>query len=554
MSTNSSSIPMNDCGISKPRALVSLSENQKRWQWINNNDFYAALPAPYYSFYNNWVRLWLYWADGYVPWIHGTSNGLLSTNIGTMIVDRATDCVFGGNLMFANTRKPKTVVERDGKTIGKALDFISNKWAYDVDLKSKIKLAIKYAFAGGFSLLKINMHAGELWIDALRADRFYVAKTSKDEITKCVSILNFYEDTTDKKNGKRYMLIEERYYAEIGIMGINGKRFPAVEYKIYDTSVPIQYLSGAHDSCTRWEQLPKCVKEAFKSDYSFRLNEPQAMNGLNDLGVYLLKGSDTIQNVPQVGLGESILANVLNYLYEFDFYNTCFNTDMYLARGRVLIPKYMQSPKVANNAAANVGLDDFAYTKIESPNPDAQKPEPIQFQLRSQEWKEARNTLLENIATNIGFSVSTIASYLNDGSNRTAREVSAEESATTLFIENNRRRLEEPINKMLKQVLRFYGYIDDVEVRWSRAGMTNQTVLVDTLTKAVQAGLISRKKAHAAYNYDDDEEQNNEDYALVEQEEKNRSFGQDMFNDSNYFGDEINEDGDGEDKQGGSAM
>ena len=522
MSTNSSNVAMNNCGITQPRTFVSLSENQKRWQWINNNDFYSVLPAPYYSFYNNWVRLWLYWADGYVPWVHGTTNGLLSTNIGTMIVDRATDCVFGGNLMFANTRKPRTIIDKDGKPIGKALDFISNDWNFDVDLKAKIKLAIKYAFAGGFSILKLNMHGGELWLDALRADRFYLAKTTRGDIQKCVSILNFYEDVTRKNNSRHFVLIEERRYEEIGVMGLGGKKIPVVEYKMYDTSVPIQYVSGVRDGYVDWEQLPKNVREAFNSEYSFKLNEPQAMNGLNDLGVYLLKGSDTIQNVPQVDLGESILANVLNYLYEYDFYNTCFNTDMYLARGRVLVPKYMQSPKAQSQGNANVGLDDFVYTKIDSPNPDATKPEPIQFSLRSAEWKEARNTLLENIATNIGFSVSTIASYLNDSSNRTAREVSAEESATTLFIENNRRRFESPINDMLKAVLRYYGYIDDVEIRWSRAGMTNQTVLVDTLTKAVNSGLISRKKAHDAYNYDDDEEQNAEDYALVEKEEATR--------------------------------
>ena len=292
---------------------------------------------------------------------------------------------------------------------------------------------------------------------------------------------------------------------------------------MYETSTPIQYLTGAHDSYTDWEQLPKCVHEAFTSEYSFKLNTPQAMNGFSDLGVYLLKGSDTIQNVPQLDLGESILANVMNYLYEYDFYNTCFNTDMYLARGRILIPKYMQSPKVAQNQQVNnIGLDDFAYTKVESSNPDAMKPEAVQFDLRAGDWKEARNTLLENIATNIGFSVSTIASYLNDASNRTAREVSAEESATTLFIENNRRRFEAPINNMIKSVLRFYGYIDDVEIRWSRAGMTNQTVLVDTLSKAVEKGLISQKKAHDQYNYDDDEEQNAEDYAIVEKEQAQR--------------------------------
>ena len=178
-------------------------------------------------------------------------------------------------------------------------------------------------------------------------------------------------------------------------------------------------------------------------------------------------------------------------------------------------------------------FDSFMYTKYEALNNEGNKPEPIQFALRSAEWKEARNILIESMATGIGMSVSTLASYLSDGSNRTAREVSAEESATTLFVENMRRRFEAPINQMLRAVLRFYGYIDDVEIRWTRAGMTNQTVLVDTLAKAVQAGLISQKKAHHAFNFDDDEEQNEEDYALVVEAQK----AQEAANSASIWGD-----------------
>lgn len=512
---------MNNVGLTQPRPVLSVVENQRRWQWVNNQDFYKLIPAPYHSFYNNWVRLWLYWYDGYVPWVHGTANGLLSTSIGTTIVNRSADSVFGGNIMFANARKPLVMTENEGKPIGKALDFISNNWSKEVDLKSRIKTAIRNAFAGGFSLLKLNVHEGKLWVDGLRADRFYIAKTGLGNIRKCVSILGFYDHMTpDNKQGKRYALMEERRYEEIGMF---GKEIPVVEYKMYDNSVPIQFFSGSRDNFIDWKQLPKSVREAFKEEYSFELNKPQALNGFNNLGVYLLKGSDDVSNVPQIGLGESLLSTILNYLYEFDFYNTCFNTDMYLSRGRVMLPKYMQGPQAGQaQGNQNIGLDSFMYTKFESPNTDATKPEAIQFELRSAEWKEARNILLESMATNIGISVSTLASYLNDGSNRTAREVSAEESATTLFIENNRRRFEQPINEMLKDVLRFYGYIDDVEIRWSRAGMTNQTVLVDTLTKAVNAGLISQKKAHDQYNYDDDEEQNAEDYALVEKEQASR--------------------------------
>lgn len=498
----------------QPRTALSVVENQKRWQWTNNNAFYSMLPSAYYTFYNNWVRLWLRWYDGYVPWVHGGQYGLLSTCIGTTIVNRAADSVFGGNLMFANARKPTAYTERDGKRIGTAMDFISNKWAGSVDFRGKVKRAVKDAFAGGFSLIKINKTCGELWIDTLRADRFFIAKTGRGDIIKVVSVLSFYDDAIPgKTDTKRYCLIEERRYEEIGFP---PKKVPVIEYKMYDTSVQIQYLS-INDNFVRWEDLPKSVRFAFKEEYDCELNKPQAMNGFDNLGCYILRGSDDVSNVPQIGLGESLLANILNYLYEYDFYNTCFNTDMYLARGRVLVPKPMQSPQAATGAQ-NAGLDDFLYTKVETLNTDQQKPEAIQFELRADSWTQARNMLLECIATSIGMSVSTLASYLNDGSNRTAREVSAEENATTLFIENARRRFEAPLNELLSDVLRYYGYVDDVEVRWSRSGMTNITVLVDTLSRAVQSRLISNKKAHNAFNYDDDEEQNEEDWLLVEKE------------------------------------
>ena len=506
------------------RVSAAMAMNQKMWQMTSNERFYSMLPAPYVMFYRNWVKQWLYWYDGYVPYVHGGSAGLLSTSIGTTIVNRCADQVFGGNVMFANSRKPRlTTKNADGKTIGQALDFISNDWIKRVNGKTVLKKCAKDALGGGFSLLKLNKKNNELWLDELRADRFYLDKVG-EEIRKCVCVLSFYEGIAEQ-NEDRYALIEERRYESVGIL---GEEFPVVEYKMYKTSVPIQYFTGVQDNCIRWEQLPKHVRTAFKDQYGsgIRLNEPRALNGFTDLGVYLMLASDGVSAVPQVNLGESLLANITTYLYEYDFYNTCFNTDMYLARGRVLVPKSMKNPAMARGGDPRYansqpkGLDEFMYTKYEALNNEGNKPEAIQFSLRSAEWREARNILIESIATGIGMSVSTLASYISDGSNRTAREVSAEESATTLFVENMRRRFEVPINAMLKAVLRFYGYVDDVEIRWTRAGMTNQTVLVDTLARAKEAGLISGKKAHHAFNFDDDEEQNEEDYALVQEEQK----------------------------------
>ena len=514
----------------QPRSSLAVVDNQKRFQWVNNNEFYSMIPSPYLGFYQNWVRFWLQWADGYVPFIHGGQYGLLSTGIGASIVNLVTDKVVGAGIMFKNARKPKELkVNEEGKPIGQALDFFSSNWALESDFNNKVKQAIKFSYAGGFSLLKLNVTDGELWCDALRNDRFFLDITQNGKIRRCVSAISFYNDMTpDNKVDKKYGLVEERYYAKIGLF---DTEIPVVEYKIYDSSTQIQNLDIERTNYIGWEQLPGRVRKAFKEEYgNVKLNEPQALNGFQDLGVYLFKGSSDISNVPQIGLGESILANITTYLYQYDHCNTAFNTDIYLARGRVLLPKYMQ--KGDANGSSPRGFDDFLFTKLESANPEQGKPEAVQFNLRAQEWKETRNFILENIASGIKISASSLASYLQGGSMRTAREVSAEEDATTLFVENARLRYTPVINKVIAQVLRYFGYVDDVEVRWSRAGMTNQSVLVDTLTKAVNGGLISPQKAHSLFNYDDDEEQQLEDYKKVEEAkatQQNSIFGGEGF-------------------------
>lgn len=534
--------PRTSINHEQPRFSLIAAANQRGRQWVGSGDFYALLPSAYQSFYQNWVRFWLSWYDGYVPSIHGSQSPLVSTGIATTIVNRTADIVFGGDVMFANARKPKDVVLIGEKTVGKALDFISNNWFKKVRGQAVLKNAGRMALAGGWSLLKLNKANGELWVDSIRADRFYFEKVGS-ELRRVVCLLSTFDNTTAKNDG-RYVVVEDRHFEELSMFGDDC---PVVEYKIYKTFVSVQYAQGFMDQeSLTWDQLPKCVKKAFKAKFGdARINEPQAINGFKTLGCYLLYASDGVSNVPSVDLGESILANVTAYLYEYEYYNTAFLTDMYLARGRVILPKFMQSPHARSDSPQ--GFDDFLFTNVphlDNMNPEASKPQPVQFEMRSEAWRSARNTLLENIATGIGLSVSTLASYLNDAGNRTAREVSAEESATTLFVENMRRRFEMPINDMLSDVLRFYGYVDDVEIRWTRAGMTNQSVMVDVLTQAVNAGLISQKKAHHSFNYDDDEEQNEEDFLLVQKEKQ--AEREMPFNEVDYYGDQTDDENDGQ--------
>lgn len=509
-------IDVNNC--QQTRATLSFAGNQALFRRTQNNDFYSIVPSPYFTYYQNWVRVDLAWYDGYVPWIHGGTNGLLSTGIGTSIVNRCADSVFGGSLMFKNARKPQD--KKNG--IGVALDFISNKWMNETDGEQVIKKTARNALAGGFSALKLNNAGGVLWLDGLRADRFY-ADLSHGKVMKFGCALAFFNGMTSKEDQTRYVLIEERRFENLGLF----EKIPVVEYKIYATSAPIQFYQGAgNENFIPWEQLPKIVRSAFKEQYgSMMLNKPQALNGFSDLGVYILNASDGISAIPDLEFGESILNNVETYLYEYDYWNTALNTEMYLSRGRVIVPKRFISPLAELAGSRPNGLDEFLYTECDaSPNGEPNKPQPVQFELRAEQFRSIRDTLLQCIAAGIGISVSTLASYLNDGgAQKTAHQVDSETDATTKWVEAMRRRFEKPINAMLAQVLRFYGYTDDVEVRWTRAGFTNQSELVTTLSAAINAGMISRKKAHHQFNIDEDEEQNEQDYKQVLEEEKARN-------------------------------
>lgn len=523
---NSPAVPATSGGFGQIQAATM--------NWVNNTQFYSLVNPFYRSFYEQWVRNWLAWYDGYVPGIHEGSSGLLSSKIGTTIVNRATDTVLGGGLMFHDAHTPTELEEDDrGKKTGlvasKALRYITNQFVAESDFVSVVKRAIRNAFAGGSSLLKLNRaDDGTLWLEAVRMDRFYASVDFRGRVISAKSYIASYNDTAP--NGDTvgaFYIVEERFF--------DGKQ-PMIDYKVYRSSGQVNmsaYGTGTAESLS-WSNIPRKIAQAIKTDYgTLRFGEPQKLPFKDSLGCELLKATDGISNLPQMQFGESILANTMAYLYLYDYYISALSGDMYLGRGRVLLSKPFQrgqgtgkGPGVQSNY--NSGLDSFVYTMVETLSTEEQKPVTLQFDLRANDWKEIRNNLLESIATAIGISVGTLASYLSDASNRTAREISSEESATTLFVEEKRRLLEVPINRLLHTVTAYKGFTDCVEIRWSKAGFTNPQVQAQTLSLAVQSGLMSKKKAHRLFNVDEDQEQVEADWLEVQMDavkEQNSVFG-----------------------------
>ncbi|MBE6555528.1 MAG: hypothetical protein E7663_04770 [Ruminococcaceae bacterium] len=468
-------------------------------------------PEYYRAFYERGVRRWLAWYDGYVSEVHGSGTaGIVSTQIGRILVDRANDAVFGGGIMFQNENAPCLV---DEKGVSRSLTAISDRWAPRARFAAHVKQACKYAMAGGTGLLKLNRDTrGELWIDAYRADRFFPVLDMAGNVEEVKTVLTVFGGERDAS----FALCEERYYKDT----VLTRRIPVRCFSVYRLS---RGVGNALSSRVDWKAIPRNFKQYLAKNYGhIRIDEEQALP-FATLGCYAFRYTDGCEWYGDIGLGESMLAPIMQCLLSYDYYWSAFNTDMYLGRGRVILKKQFKPRNDAEGGNYNAGLDSFVYEQVPSYTPEEQKPVPIQFELRAADWREIRNNLMESMAFALGLSVGTLASFLSDASNRTAREISAEESATARFVEARRKQFEGPANDCLRDVCLYYGFTDLVTVRWSLAGQTNIDAVSTRVMQEYREGIRSLKSAVCAINPDLDEHQVLEEIERIERDGHKRA-------------------------------
>lgn len=493
-----------------PMNAVQTFNTYWQYSFMDNSAFYQMIPDSYYDFANRWVRNWLWWYDGWVPHFHNQNNGIQATRIATALCDKTAKKVIGGRIMYKNAGQ-----EHSGSNVelNKALSFISTKWAKESDFSSCIKRAVKYACAGGTALIKLNKNNKGLWCEPLRFDSFMVSCDFSGEINEVFSFLQQYTDMTKKEDV--YYLVEHRYFGEYQLSdGTVLKKAPLIEYvacRNKGNNTNARYLSMKSEKI-EVKSLPRKIRESIIKDYGvLECDTPFILPFSDYLGVELVKWTECISNLPNLPFGESLLSTILPYLASWDYHHSALDTDMYLGRGRVLA----SSNSLDNvNGNYNSGLDSFVITKLPYSSED-NAPIPLQFNLRATEWTAIRDLLVQDIAINTGLNISTIASFLTDNTARTAREVSTEENETAGFVDDKRELIEKPFNNIIKRVLRYYGYVDDVVIRWSSAGLTNRMTLTEIINMAMQGGFLSKYKAVQMFNYDDDDAQVQEEYERI---------------------------------------
>lgn len=512
--------------------------NYYTYSFISRSTFYAMIGPLYYSFMSRFVRNWLWWNDGYVPYFHNSERGIPSTHIGGALVDKIAKKVVGGRVMFKNAGK-----DASANNANDALLFIGTDWANNTNFESVIKKAARYAAAAGTALVKLNKDDKGLWAEALRFDQFICSVGPRGNVEEAKCFLQLFTDlgVRNYKEGDSftgYYVVEYRHFDDYKrATGEIIHNAPVVEYAIHRQSGSItngQYISQNMAERVPFKELPTKIRRAVGKAYSgIRFDTPTLLPFVDHLGAELVRWTDGVNGLPELPFGESFLAPIIAYLQSWDYYYAAANTDMYLGRGRVMVPKQFIA-QGNDQAEYNSGLDSFQYTQWQTTDPEGQKPLPIQFDLRATSWSEIRNRLIQDISINTGVSATTIASFLNDSSAKTAREISTEENETAEYVNDQRAILEKPINRLLSIVTKYYGYSDQVVVRWSISGLTNRYTNAEIITMGLNAGFISRRKGVQMFNFDDDEAQVQEEYDAIvkEQESARNQFPDDPFGDS----------------------
>jgi hypothetical protein len=464
---------------------ISSLNPQLTYSYVIRDTFYQLVPGEFKQYYYHNIRQNLNWYQGYVPEFHDPRNGIFSTRIANSVVKEITKLIVGGKVFFANRYKEKNPENNVNEDLETWLKYVDQ-----YNIQDFVRKLVEYAAAGGTSLIVENINLkGHLVPKVMRIDQCFYTTDFSGEVMTYTGFLKSYTADVDKGNGRdkftnNYYLLETRYY--------NDKNEPVIRINVksgLSSVVTAQSFDAVETTDCQWEQLPKRIKEKIKRDYGnmFRIGEEKVIP-FEDLGVIVAKYTAT-NTIPEVDMGESAIANVISYFIAYEQAFAEMITDLYLARGKVLLPQQMSNPLDPSNAYYS-DFDGMLFTKFPYMGQEEQKPQSIQFELRAEEWVKVRNNFVESIASQIGVSGSDIFSYLRDasGSSKTATQIASEAQKTISYIEEKRAMFTGYINRFIQHWKKYNKIDDDFGVKFSTQNHVNKLVSTEEVRVMHEVG------------------------------------------------------------------
>ena len=450
---------------------------RSRWQnmqnIVNDSVFYDMVPEPYLTYYQAFIRQWIQWSQGFVPMLH--RQDFFSTGMGYTVCDIfARECMNGGFRFASKNARLKQFIET---------------WAQD-DLTNIFNKMFFFSNAGGNAFRALTPIGGDVFPSVIPINRMFFQIGRNGKVSEAI-IFN------------RFTAGETAYYAREHRIFADGKPFYRVQLAKGTLVTCPSFRTAAFD------RVPAEIEMQWKYAYGDILPGIWYELPLATLGLYNVRNKSVAVALADLpGYSDSTLHTALDILYSIDYNYTSGQMDQYMARSRAIIPKQYQTAVIRGGATSRtvVGgqsfveainekkpeLQDTFYNEIESGdvNGTPVKPTFMQPDLRGEAHKYIRDADLEMLASKVGLSSSTLANHLTYNNSKTATEVRAEQDTTEVSVNNKRALANRAINAMLRDVAKFYGFDDRVEISWGRAGVNTSTENSELLSD-YQAGTLT---------------------------------------------------------------
>lgn len=473
---------------------------------LNGTNFFTFAPIPFQTYYWSVVKRNIEWYYGYVYGIH--NKGVLSYQLGSKICKMAAQLTLSGGFRF----------EGDD-TAEKFLDAFYKR--HNVEAKLKNKLPIHNAI--GFTLAKIDITpGGGQDISFVQGNRYFSQTDDKGNVTKVyavIKILTASEDAADKNEDSiGYYLVEERFFKKVKIVTDNVvkvKTKPVIRYRIYEgpiiATAPV-YSGENHRNGIDYEALPDNVKYYIKSRYGANVLNKCFVLPFKRLGCVVLLNSYSATGMDDYTcFSDSTIADINTCLYEYDLTKTQKNEHKYLAQDFVALPESMipfekgiggdEKRAIAHEMESVSGFNKRIVKKSRMLDPTKAVPFVYQSQLKTDVYNNDINQILNEAAAGAQFSPVTLAGFLHNGVERTATEVTADEDATRLTINDKRALIAERMNKLNEELLIINDIVDehgcalDCSMVFNPGSLSNPKTELELLEKKQQNGWITAKSA-----------------------------------------------------------
>ena len=296
-----------------------------------------------------------------------------------------------------------------------------------------------------------------------------------------------------------------------------------------------------------WQQEGKLASDIVELDKDSLTDEVKAMfKGITfnreielvrytDLGVYLIDNDITNAKYPYSTIPQSQFVDVQDLLVEREHSETYKVVDKHLGRGRVIKPSFMKTGFDGGGFGGSISAmtytpmptasgDQTIFTQYESLAMDDCKPQSIQFDLRSEQWRSDINGLVGDICAIFGLTVLDFDPRLLVAGQRTDDEINAMNDITRATINAKRDINEETINTFINQVASLVGAVTPVFIRWSMQSILNPLRNSQLIQQQLANGTISQRTAIKRENPDYTDKEIDEEIERINNERQTNDY------------------------------